>query len=87
MLFLGLHPPLKLLPHIVFLRADAQNQLLVFLILIQQPVAQLKQLLKQLYSFTKIPRCVNCLSELAYTVWKGFSFNKGPKMMTGEQAP
>lgn len=45
MLFLSLHPLLKLLPHVVFLRADAQNQLLVFLILIQQSVTQLKQVL------------------------------------------
>lgn len=45
MLFLSLCPPLKLLPHVVFLRADTQNQLLVLLILFQQPVTQIKQVL------------------------------------------
>ena len=36
-LFLRLRSPPQLLPHGILLRADAQNQLLVFLIVIQQP--------------------------------------------------
>jgi len=41
MLFLRLYPLLQLIPHVVFLGADAQNQLLMFLILIKQPEKQL----------------------------------------------